>query len=244
MKLKTLATLGATLLAASASAQVLVAPGGLASTEGDSNNAYPFNIGAIGITSQRYQQIYNSSLFSILPSGGVLITGIAFRVSNNSGDPFSAALPDIQLDLSTTSANENSLSTTFASNVGANDTVVYARGSMQLSGTDNNTSIPNPFDVVIQLTTPFIYNPAAGNLLLDVRNYGGGLTTQFDATSVSGDGMARVSSEFTGNVNSSAGTVSDTLGMVTEFIFQPVPEPSTFALAGLAGLGLLKFRRR
>jgi hypothetical protein len=45
---------------------------------------------------------------------------------------------------------------------------------------------------VITLLTPFLYDPALGNLLLDVRNFSGGLTTQFDAQRVENDSISRV----------------------------------------------------
>jgi PEP-CTERM motif len=240
--LKLIASLVVCGLAASAQAQTLVAPGNLTSTEGDSNNGFPFNIQVQSLSSQRYQQVYDASLFSSLPAGGVEITGIAFRVDDSFGNSFSSTLPDIQLDLSTTSAGESTLSTTFASNVGGDDKIVFAAGPLSLSGTGGGS--PNPFDVIINFSQPFAYNPANGNLLLDVHNFGGGLTTQFDATDISGDGMSRVTTYIGQDVGSATANLSDSNGLVTEFIYQPVPEPTTLALAGLSGLSLLLFRRQ
>ena len=240
--LKFAALIGLVCLGSNAMANTLVAPGNLASTEGDSNNAYPFNISDFSLNSQRYQQVYNASIFSSLPAGGVIITGIAFRVDDGTGKSFSSTLSDIQLDLSTTSAGESTLSSTFANNVGANDTIVYARGALSLSGTVGSS--PNPFNVIITFSQPFLYNPATGNLLLDVRNYGGGLTTQFDSTELAGDGIGRAVTYQGSGVNSATATFVDAQGLVTEFIYQTVPEPSTLALAGLSGLSLLLFRRQ
>jgi hypothetical protein len=236
------ALIGLAGLVSHAMADTVVAPGDLTSMEGDSNNAYPFNISDFSLTSQRYQQVYNSSLFSSLPAGGVIITGIAFRVDDGTGHNFSSTLPDIQLNLSTTSAGEGTLSMTFANNVGANDTIVYARGALSLSGTAGST--PNPFNVIINFSQPFLYDPATGNLLLDVRNYGGALTTQFDATELAGDGIGRAFTYTGSSVNSATATFLDSQGLVTEFIYQAVPEPSTLVLAGLSGISLLTFLRR
>ena len=83
------------------------------------------------------------------------------------------------------------------------------------------------------LSTPFLYNPALGNLLLDVRNFGGGSTTSFDAVFTSGDGVSRV---YNSDVNSTTGS-PDTLGLVTGFII--VPEPGTAALLLVGGGTLL-----
>jgi hypothetical protein len=70
---------------------------------------------------------------------------------------------------STTSRSVAGLSTTFANNIGTNNTLVFD-GTMTLA-TEN---LPGPgntrqFDIVYPLTTPFLYDPAAGNLLLDFR---------------------------------------------------------------------------
>src|SRR5207249_8841041 len=105
-----------------------------------------------------------------------------------------STLPDIQIDLSTTSAGDDGLSTTYANNVGADDTVVFTRGALTLSSAFTGPPDgPKDFDIIITLTTPFLYNPALGNLLLDVRNFGGGFTTVLDAVpNQTGDGVSPV----------------------------------------------------
>ncbi len=57
----------------------VVVPNGDANVEGNSNNGYPFDLGGVGLTSQRYQQVYAADQFSGIPSGGGLITEIVFR---------------------------------------------------------------------------------------------------------------------------------------------------------------------
>ncbi len=207
----------------------VVVPNNARTTEGDINNSYPFNITEFGLSSQRYQQVYAASQFG----GGGLITQIIFRPDATFGEAFTSTLPDIQIDLSTTSAADDGLSSTFADNVGADDTIVFARGPLTLSSAFTGPPDgPKDFDIIITLTTPFLYNPALGNLLLDVRNFGGGSTTSFDAVFATGDGVSRVYNQ---DVNSGTGT-TDTLGLVTGFII--VPEPGTGALL-LAGGGTL-----
>jgi hypothetical protein len=75
---------------------------------------------------------------------------------------------------------------------------------------------PKDFDVVITLHVPFLYDPTAGHLLLDVRNVSGGSTTPFDATSSSGDLMSR-SGSLSSDVTSPTADFSDTVGLVTQF---------------------------
>src|SRR5437899_2488814 len=117
----------------------------------------------------------------------------------------------MQINMSTISAGPDGLSTTFATNVGANDTIVYARGTLALSSSFTGAG-PKDFDIHIIFTTPFLYNPAAGNLLLDVRNFGAGTTTQFDAQLTPGDSISRVYS-----LGIAATGVADSDGLITQF---------------------------
>jgi hypothetical protein len=102
------------------------------------------------------------------------------------------------------------LSATFANNVGADDTVVFS-GPLSLSSAFTGPSAgPKDFDIVITLQTPFLYDPSAGNLLLDVRNFSGGTTIQFDAEASDSDPVSRTFTAFTGDVNSPTADLVDT----------------------------------
>ncbi len=219
-----------------------VVPGTDAATEGNSSNGLPFNITAIAVTSERYQQVYGSSAFGDTP---ILITGIDFRPDGTFGSAFSSTIPSIQIDLSETSAAVDALSLTFANNVGADDVTVFPESSLSLSSTDTGPAGgPEAFDIHIQFTTPFLYDPTSGNLLLDVRVFAGASTTQFDADDTNGDVISRVYTIASG-VSSAAADGADTIGLVTQFDFgdTSVPEPST-ALLSAAGLAaLFAFRR-
>jgi hypothetical protein len=224
-------TLAVLVMAPCCSAAIVV-PNSLAAVEGNSNNGYPFNLDDFGHSSMRYQQAFAASEFAAL-GGPTLITGMAFRPDND-GNAFSTALPDIQINLSTTTTAPSALSTTFAANVGSNDTVVYARGPLTLSSANTGAG-PRDFDIVITFTTPFLYDPSQGNLLLEVRNFGGGLTTQFDAHNAN-DAIARVFAE---NDATAASGIADSVGLVAQFLTdgsQTVPEPSTFIIFSVGGL--------
>jgi len=177
--------------------------------------------------------VYDSSQFSAI-SGPALITAISFRPNGGNTSGFSSTLPSIQINLSNTSAVPDGLSTTFATNLGANDTQVYS-GALSLSSL-NTGGPPKNFDIVITLQTPFLYIPANGNILMDVRNFGAGTTALFDAAFTNGDSISRVLTNGSG-VGSATADISDTVGLVTQFTFIAVPEPTTWAFMGLGVIG-------
>jgi hypothetical protein len=221
--------------AAVAQASVVV-PNVLAGVEGAGGNTFPFD----SITPQRYQQVYAATQF---PAGG-LITQLAFRPDGPLGHAFSVTIGNIQIDLSTTLAAPDGLSSTFASNVGLDDTMVFS-GSLNLSSAFTGPAGgPKAFDILINLTTPFLYNPGSGNLLLDVRNFSGeptGLAGEFDSQFTLGDPISRAF----GGIASSTASVNDSEGLVTQFTI--IPEPATIgpmAIGILLVLVGLSLRRR
>jgi hypothetical protein len=216
-----------------------VVPNALSTVEGSNNNGFPFWPFGANPPSMRYQQVFASSEFSALRPAGGLITHIAFR-ADSEAQPFSFTAPSVQVNLSTTSAAPDGMSTTFADNVGGDDAVVFGPAPLALRSSSGATAGPKPFNIVIALTTPFYYNPAAGNLLFDVRSRGGNTDISLDAQLTVGDAVGRQYSDITvGNLDSAtASTLSPSLGLVAQFTSIAVPEPATslLAIAGLLGL--------
>ena len=201
---------------AEAADTVIVVPNAQEFSEGNSNNGFPFNLPPGN--SIRYQQVYAAADFSGLHTP-MLINEIRFRPDASIGGAFASLLPEIEISLSTTQRTPGSLSTTFADNVGPDDTIVFARGPIVLSSSVTGpVGGPKAFDIVVTLTTPFLYDPSQGNLLLDVRNFAGGFTRQFDAHFVDGDSIARAA--VFNSIGSPTGFI-DTLGLVTAFNFIP-----------------------
>jgi MYXO-CTERM domain-containing protein len=223
---------------ATVKADAVVVPNANATSPGNTDNRFPFLVSG----GQRYQQLYGASQF---PTGGpISITEIDLRNGIFVNQAFTATIPSIQISLSTTATAPDGLSTTFASNTGANLAQVY-NGSLTLSST--NASGPggtHVFDIAIVFQTPYIYNPASGNLLLDVKNNSGANSNVgsdfFDAVNLPGDSVSRVYG-VEGNPNATTGT-ADSLGLITRFDFtavNAVPEPSTLASCGVMGLAAL-----
>lgn len=215
----------------------VIVPASLAAVEGNSSNGYPFNIAAFSLPSQRYQQVYSYAAFF----GPLTITDIVFRPDAGFGSSFSSTLASVRIDLSTTSATVGALSATFASNVGANDTIVFNGALSSSSSFTGPSGGPKNFDILIHLTTPFFYNPANGNLLMDVRNFSGGTTTFFDTDVAVGGPTSRAFTTSSGVNSASADFLDDRQGLVTEFLSPtpaPTPEPASLALLFSSGLAL------
>jgi len=184
----------------------------------------------------RWQQVYDSSAFSNAGFNGVSITALYFK-----GDGVS--ITNIQLSLSTTSKAVDSLGPVFADNVGTDNTVIYSGFLMLNSGLG-----PSTFNLLVTLQTPFHYQPANGNLLLDVRNFSGGILPvppsipTIDVSTVAGDSVSRL---YATDVGAAFGT-ADTSGLLTLFVVDPIPEPSSLALLflGTATFWLSARRRK
>ena len=90
------------------------------------------------------------------------------------------------------------------------------------------------------LTTPFLYDPAAGNLLLDTQLSDNGQSQSITIDTVVGNPTAR---EIVNTTSSTAVTAEFVAPFVQVTQFTFVPEP-TVAVSVLFGLGLLIAKRK
>ncbi len=188
-----------------ASAQ-LVHPNVYATTEGASNNAYPFRYSA---GAGRYQQSHDASQFP----GPMLITEIAFRYRGDT--TVTAGSADFKLTLAYCATAWNAVGSSFAANIGANPTVVFD-GLWSYPGFSGDPATPNPFTNRLKLTTPFAYNPAAGDLLIDIEMRQASTTSSGSfARAASDTGSYRVYTN-SGSTTSTTGSVGN-IGLIVEF---------------------------
>src|SRR5215813_2460030 len=148
------------------------------SDPGSASSQFPdFTAGGI------YQQVYVGAF-----TGPVTITQIAFASKGQLTSGPGTAIYNFNIGLSTTGASSATLSTNLAANRGGDFTQVFS-GQVTAQLTANNQ-----FDLLIDIT-PFTYNPASGNLLLEVvmnspRQFSGGSVLYFVAGNSSDVGRA------------------------------------------------------
>ena len=142
-------------------AATLVVPNNQAAAPGNA----PIQVGA---TPSRIQQVVGGGQFA----QAITITGLRLRAAPGKG-PVSFKYASNKISLSTTQAFPNTInghalpSTTFDKNVGP-DAVTGYNGPVTASSPGCAAPGPCPFDVTIQLTTPFSYDPNKGRLLVDI----------------------------------------------------------------------------
>jgi hypothetical protein len=189
-----------------------------------------------------YQQVYSNSAF--LAYGSSDLTAVTFYVdpSGLQSGSHSLTTPTFSISLSTTSKSVGALDLSFANNIGANNTTVFS-GTFSVTNATPGESIPLSF------TTPFLYDPTLGNLLLTITS-STGFTTQN-----SGAGSLYLESEFPSTLSSRLtstvyGTAQDNSALVTTFSTTGQPAPGPIAGVGMPGLvvfigsGILVWWRR
>src|SRR6266404_6098489 len=192
----------------------IVVPDGLRYQEGNSFTLWPFLIQQVSsaVPSIRYQQVYDASAFSQIEPRGAFLTRLFMRASTNTSFGAMGVSTNVQISFSTTLKAPDSLNTVFSENVGKDQTVVFGPGPLKIgflsagfsTGVDGGE---------FPLTNAFWYNPAAGNLLLDVRIYPGeppypnwSVPSWLDAQDTPGDS---VSSIFSLSVDAAAATYTN-----------------------------------
>lgn len=217
-------------------ADVIVVPNANTNTPGNSNGTAPSSP-----TDIIAQELFGPGQFTSV--GAIDITGFSFRADPGTG-PVDWTIATVDVYVSTSPNSPSSMSTTFANNIGPDNTLVFSGTNVTLS--DAGCSGPGvcPFDMSIAFTTPFDYNPANGSLLAELVATGFVGTGFNDAVEFSGpeNVVARVVA--TGSTTATTGTLGFG-NSITEFTFTPVPEPACWLMtASAAALLWMGTRRR
>lgn len=203
------------------SSALVAAPAGAAVVVGTPSiggNCYPFGCGYSGT----YQQVYGASAFS----GPININTIEFFFPSG-GNPWTDNSGSYTLAFYLTSQPVNGLSTNPATNQG---TLLSNFGTF------------TPGLSYTFVGNGFTYDPALGNLLMQVMSSG----TPVDSNALA---FSYASNDAMSNLYRSGGTgalTASTNGLVTGFSMTPVPEPSTWALmlVGFFAIGTVARQRK
>ena len=201
----------------------------------------PFTSRYLGATPARYQQVYSASLFSALPAGGAFLARVYFRMDRvnpvSSGQQHETG---VGINASTTSRSPSSLSPVFDDNLGLDNKVWVDPGDISFLGsTSQGAGKIQGWGPLFGAGGSFFYDPAKGNLLLDISNLGGKLKYNLDAAA---DPTMGAVLQARGSDNIIEGVVSP-IGLVTTFAFLAIPEPGVMGLT-ILGFALIWFARK
>ena len=137
---------------------------------GNTNNVFPWGIGAGPWAGLHIQCLYDSSHFtSASITGPILIQHVRWRADDvaNSFLWTGGTYPQATLALGTAAVDYAAATTNYAANAGPDFQVVYSGPVTALPGVGAGVGVPGPMVVDITLPTPFPYNPALGDLIVD-----------------------------------------------------------------------------
>ncbi len=191
----------------------------------------------------RIQFIYAASEFDELPESHHVITEMRWRPDASVISPVTST--DLfEIRLSTTQKSPNTISAVYEENIDNPQTLVVSGEVTRSTTASGPVGGPRVFDMVFGFQTPFLYNPAEGNLLVDIISLGPTAETDW-----------YLSPDLHNGTNGLAGGVGDPNGytnpvapnvfrnQITPTMFVFVPEPSGAALLSLGLLILCRAAR-
>lgn len=217
------------LAALSCKAASIIVPESAVGREGSSN------INAAYWLQGRTQQVINATEFDGF--GLVLVNSVAYRSDSVFWRKIDVTFTDLNIRVSTTSAYAQALSRVYDQNLGPDLVEVFA-GNYHLVASGEYRQ----FVTLFTFDNPFLYDPAAGNLLIDFRFMGEqvGVISEYSA-------FDRISSTEGSSTDSTSGLRStDPLAVMTSNIpsdppilqiaFTQIPEPQTVFLFAIGAI--------
>lgn len=236
-------------------ADTLVIPTPLENTDANSESVFPTALNSLG--GFRVMQVYDAAPF-LTASGGRPLAITQFALRPDAALQTMPGTMDITLKayMSTTSrspdgSSPNFLSEVFADNIETSETLILDGLLPLTSAGAPGGGIPGPFDVRKPFVAPYVYDPTAGNLLLDLRIErveSSIIVTDFVRDDPAGAEVARILGI---SANAPTATTMDPFGppfartgLVTQFTWTVVPEPLSFMLCLLTLGGFIAGRNR
>jgi hypothetical protein len=209
------------------------APNRLAETAGNAGLAAPFFPDGTALSGHpsrfhaHFQQVIAASEFARLPPGGAWLTRMFFRPDCPS--LYGSTVTNLQVRFATTPRRPDALSPVFAENLGPDASLAYSSRSI-LVGSFNMPPCRVGLETSgeLLLNGLFHYDPARGDLLVDIRRDGLEYlappfqtpATRFDAEEVAGDGVSHI---LTYSRGADTADVVSTAGLVLLFRFDYEP---------------------
>ncbi|MGC8988920.1 MAG: immunoglobulin domain-containing protein, partial [Verrucomicrobiia bacterium] len=185
----------------------IVVPVGFADKEDDGQS------GVLGYTPMRLQNVYGDQSF---PQHPILIREIRFRRDADYGTPVTEGRIRARFTMSATAKSPDQLSRVMDENTGSDAAVVFDGELTMTSSGPTVPGGPNPFDLVVPLQVPYVYNPYDGNLLLDIQVFETSGLSHTDASNDLDDNASRV---FAYEPNASLASFSDTGADIIQLIY-------------------------
>jgi hypothetical protein len=206
---------------------VIVAPDGYATLAGGSaSSAIPSPA-----ISGEVQILISSGQFVFPPTppgsvkGQIYLTGLALRAAPGTGPLNVTISGNIYVSNNPYFPNSNQgplVSTTFARNSGSDNTLVFS-GTATLQGPGCAGPAPCPFANNIVFTTPYLFEPEAGSLVVDLQLTSFGGSGQFDDVACSAPGCSIA--ELIGSPLGLPAGLFSYGGPITQFTFATEPLP-------------------
>lgn len=166
---RSLSSFLAVAISAALSAQLSVTvPAGTSAVEGNTNNTFPWGSTSTTFPGLRTQLIYDSSNFT---SQGVVspivITRLRWRANGSTSTWVGGVYANATVSLGTCPVDQALVTANFVNQQGPDFTACYTGPVQFLAGTGAGTTVPGPTVVDVALSTPFVYDPSLGDLVID-----------------------------------------------------------------------------
>jgi len=237
MRTTLIATAAGLVMTATTTAQLThTIPNGTATRAGNTSNAFPWGSDAAGWPGLRLMAVYGSVNFTAATppiTVPIVISRLKWRVQDGTQSWSGGTFATASVSLSTAAVSWSSVTTNFATNHGPDLTLAYQGPVTVVGGTSNGVGVVPPYVVDIHLTTPFVYDPSHGDLVIDVdypgfTNFTGGAPGQMDVEGTGSNSSRIYASSFYPAANGT--TVNH--GPVVELEYLPASGYASFTTYG------------